>query len=459
MRAVAASESVGIPAVGVISSGFEAMARAVSDVFGVDDPRLAVYPGAAQTDTQDVFEAKVRESVLDQIEHRLLNHAAEGVEEATNEPADDVREIVFSGGFDEVQDYFVEQGWSDGLPCTPPTLGRVEEFLAHTDADPARVFGVLEPDGRELTVWSLAVNGVMAGCRPEYMPVLVAIGECLVDPQFRMQDLVSTHGFEPLVVVSGPVVRRLDFNDGTGAMRVGRRANGSIGRFVRLVLRNVAGLRIPPGVVDPGAIGASFMVAMAENDAATREIGWPSFRVDNGFSDEESTVSLLVISNHSAIIFTSGETAEDHLRTFARILGNAIGPWAYTSTVHQGFNPLILMSPYVARAMQGFGYDKKRIRDWLAANMWIEAEVTEGYAKQVGRTAFSFDTSVTDPEQRKTWVASDDPKRLVPMIMDPDWISIVIGGNPSRNQSRGYIGNLTAGPPVTKAIALRPEDR
>ena len=454
MRAVAASEGVGIPAVGVISSGFETMARALAEVFGVADPRLAIYPGAVQTDTQDIFERKVRESLLDQIERGLTSRTESATLEAEGEPPDDPREIVFTGDYDQIQDHFVEQGWSDGLPVAPPTIGRVQEFLGNTEIAPATVLGVLEPEGRELTVWSIAVNGVMAGCRPEYMPLLVAIGECLVDERFRLEDLVSTHGFEPLVVVSGPVVRQLDFNDVSGAMRVGRRANSSIGRFVRLLLRNIAGLRIPPGVVDPGAIGASFMVAMAENDAATRDLGWAPFRVDNGFSDEDSTVSLLVISNHSPIIFTSGESAEDHLRTFARILGNAIGPWAYTATIHQGFNPLILMSPAVARVLQGFGYGKKEIRDWLARNMWIEASVTEGYARQVGWTAFSFDSVVTDPEQRKTYVASNDPTRLVPMIMNPDWISIVIGGNPSRNQSRGYIGNLTAGPPVTKVIAL-----
>jgi hypothetical protein len=454
MRAVAASEGVGIPAVGVISSGFETMARALAEVFGVADPRLAIYPGAVQTDTQDVFERKVRESLLSQIVGGLTGHAVSATLEAEGEPPEDPREIVFTGDYDQVQDHFIEQGWSDGLPVAPPTIGRVQEFLGNCEVAPATVLGVLEPEGRELTVWSIAVNGVMAGCRPEYMPLLVAIGECLVDERFRMEDLVSTHGFEPLVVVSGSAVRKFDLNDLSGAMRVGRRANSSIGRFVRLLLRNIAGLRIPPGVVDPGAIGASFMVAMAENEAATRDLGWEPFRVDNGFSDEDSTVSLLVISNHSPIIFTSGETAEDHLRTFARILGNAIGPWAYTATVHQGFNPLILMSPAVARALAGFGYGKKEIRDWLARNMWIEAGVTEGYARQVGWTAFSFDSVVTDPGQRRTYVASDDPTRLVPMIMNPDWISIVIGGNPSRNQSRGYIGNLTAGPPVTKAIAL-----
>lgn len=372
----------------------------------------------------------------------------------TAEP--DPRDIAFAGDYDAVQDYFLEQGWSDGLPITPPTLDRVDRFLAHTGEPADKVLGTLDPWGRELSIWSIAVNGVMAGCRPEYMPLLVAIGECIVDPAFRLVDLVSTHGFEPLVIVSGPAVKRFDFNYEAGAMRVGRQANSTVGRFVRLLLRNVAGLRIPPGDVDPGAIGASFMVAMAENDDLTKDVGWPTFREDNGFSEEDSTVSLLVITCHSAIMFTSGETAEDHLGTIARIMANAIGPWAYTSIVHQGFNPLLLLSPYVAKSLQGFGYDKKRIRDWLADHMWIQASITEGYAKQVGRTVFDFDSYITDPEQRRRWVASTDPDRLVPVIMNPDWISIVISGNPSRNQSRAYIGNLTAGPPVTKVIDLPP---
>ena len=229
MRAVAASEGIGIPAVGVIASGFETMARALADVFGVADPRLAIYPGTVQTDTQEIFERKVCESLLDDIERGLTSHTASAAMEPEDEPPDDPREIVFTGDYDQVQDHFVAQGWSDGLPVAPPTIGRVAEFLANAKAAPATVLGVLEPEGRELTVWSIAVNGVMAGCRPEYMPLLVAIGECLVDERFRMEDLVSTHGFEPLVVVSGPVVRQLDFNDVSGAMRVGRRANSSIG--------------------------------------------------------------------------------------------------------------------------------------------------------------------------------------------------------------------------------------
>jgi hypothetical protein len=107
------------------------------------------------------------------------------------------------------------------------------------------VLGALPPELRQVTITNIAVNGVMAGCRPEYMPVLVAVVRCLMDPRFRLEDLTSTFGLEPLIV-SGPVVAALNFNTGTGAMRVGRQANTSIGRFLRLLLRNVGGLRIPP---------------------------------------------------------------------------------------------------------------------------------------------------------------------------------------------------------------------
>lgn len=451
MRAVATAEEANIPAVGVVSSGFETMARSVARIFGDDQPRLAVYPGAIQTDTNETFGRKVREVVIDQIEE-ALQRSKPGMpgEEAEEEP--EPREIVFTGSLDDVGEHFLARGWSDGLPIVPPTPDRVDRFLAATNSEPDTVFGALPPELREVTTTNIAVNGVMAGCRPEYMPVLVAVVRCLMDPLFRLEDLTSTFGLEPLIVVSGPVVEALDFNTGTGAMRVGRQANTSIGRFLRLLLRNVGGLRIPPGTSDGGAIGYSFNVVMAEDEASTRAIGWDPFRVDNGFAQDSSTASVLLVTNHSAPIYTAGESAEEHLATIARILGNAIGPWAYTAAVHGGFNPLLLLSPNVARALHEFGVDKAGIRAYLHENLRIRADVTERYAHQVGRTDFSFAASIGDPALRELFAASADPARLVPMLLDPDWTSIVVGGNPGRNQSRAYVGNLVAGRPVTQRI-------
>ena len=451
MQAVAAAEEAGVPAVGVVSSGFETMARSIASIFGDDDPRLAVYPGAIQTDTDETFRHKVRDVVLDQIEE-ALQRSKRGVvtEELEIEPGP--REVVFTGSLGEVEEHFLAKGWSDGLPIIPPTPDRVDAFLAVTNEDPDSILGVLPPERREITITNIAVNGVMAGCRPEYMPVLVAVARCIMDPRFRPEDLTSTFGLEPLIVVSGSVVEALDFNSGTGAMRLGRQANTSIGRFLRLLMRNVGGLRIPPGTSDAGAIGYSFNVVMAEDEPSTRAIGWDPFRVDNGFAQDSSTASVLLVTNHSAPIYTAGASAEEHLETIARILANAIGPWAYTAAVHGGFNPLLLLSPSVARALHEFGVDKDEIRAYLYQQLRIRADVTERYAHQVGRTDFSFATSIDDPVLRESWVASEDPARFVPMLIDPDWTSIVIGGNPGRNQSRAYVGNLVAGRPVTHRI-------
>ncbi len=453
MRAVATAEEANLPAVGIVSSGFEAMARSVARIFGDDEPRLAVYPGAIQTDTDETFGRKVREVVIDQIEE-ALQRSKPGVraEEAEAEP--EPRGIVFTGSLDEVEEHFLNKGWSDGLPIVPPTPDRVDRFLAAASEQPDTVLGALPPELREITITNIAVNGVMAGCRPEYMPVLVAVARCLMDPRFRLEDLTSTFGLEPLIVVSGPVVEALDFNTGTGAMRVGRQANTSIGRFLRLLLRNVGGLRIPPGTSDGGAIGYSFNVVMAEDEPSTRALGWDPFRVDNGFGQDSSTASVLLVTNHSAPIYTAGESAREHLETIARILGNAVGPWAYTAAVHGGFNPLLLLSPNVARALHEFGVDKAGIRAYLHDQLRIRADITEQYAHQVGRTDFSFAASIGDPALRELFAASDDPARLVPMLIDPDWTSIVVGGNPGRNQSRAYVGNLVAGTPVTQQIAI-----
>jgi hypothetical protein len=451
MRAVATAEEASLPAVAVVSSGFEAMARSIAAIFGDDEPRLAVYPGAIQTDTDETFGHKVRDVVLDQIEAALQqSKSGVAIEAATLEPGP--REVVFTGSLDAVEEHFLHNGWSDGLPIIPPTQDRVDRLLAATNEDPGTVLGVLPPEFREITITNIAVNGVMAGCRPEYMPVLVAVARCLMDPRFRVEDLTSTFGLEPLIVVSGPVVEALDFNTGTGAMRLGRQANTSVGRFVRLLMRNIGGLRIPPGTSDAGAIGYSFNVVMAEDEPSTRAIGWDPFRVDNGFAQDCSTASLLLVTNHSAPIYTAGESADEHLETIAQILANAIGPWAYTAAVHGGFNPLLLLSPAVARALHEFGVDKDEIRAYLYDQLRIRADVTERYAHQVGRTDFSFSTSIDDPALRTSWVASADPARLVPMLVDPAWTSIVVGGNPGRNQSRAYVGNLVAGRPVTHRI-------
>src|SRR5947208_252672 len=245
-----ASERAGVPAVGIFGESFRPMAEILAEQAGLPDHRLIAYPGVMATAGGEQLETVAKSVLTPLVERGLTAEVEDRSAPAPVAAGDGALTVVFTGDLDAVQDHFYDRGWTDGLPVIPPTRERVETYLEFTSRPADEVLGVLAPEKRDATVASVAVNGVMAGCKPEHMPVLVAIVECLCDPAFRIEDAGSTPGWEPLVLVSGPLARKLDFNSGTGAMRVGRRANASVGRFARLYMRNIAGLRIPPGVTD-----------------------------------------------------------------------------------------------------------------------------------------------------------------------------------------------------------------
>ncbi|PRZ43592.1 hypothetical protein CLV47_102282 [Antricoccus suffuscus] len=456
MRACATVERAGISALAIGGAGFEGMGRAIGRSMGISHVPIVSYPGVILTDDTEVFLRKMSETVAPQVVDGLLKSTAtisDDVPDDDAEPTD--REVVFSGSLAEVQEFFHEKSWTDGLPIIPPTIEAANEFLRHTDRPPDEVMGHLLPDLREATIWNVAVNGVMAGCRPEYMPVLVGIVECLLDPVFRIQDAGSTPGWEPLVILSGPVVNALGFNSGTGVMRIGRQANSSVGRFVRLYMRNVPGLRIAPDHTDQGAIATSFNAVLAENDRAVEDLGWSSFRADKGFDRAESVVSVRSCVTISAPIYTGGDTAEDHLRTLALIFGNAMGPWSYTGFEFGEWHPVLVLGPSIARALEEHGVGKDDLRRYLAQNMTISVDDLNRYAWQVGSTSFSVDKMVESGELAASYGPVGDASRHVPMCPTPDCIDIVVAGNESRNQSRGYVQNHVQGVPVSRSIAFR----
>lgn len=197
----------------------------------------------------------------------------------------------------------------------------MEEFLTFTSRSPDEIIGICLPDYREATIWNVAVNEVMAGCRPEYMPVLIAAVEAITDPFFHLEDGGATPGWEPLLIVNGPVIKYLDFNSGSGVMRAGRQANTSIGRVLRLFMRNVPGQRIPPGVTDKASIVYTFNVALAENEDAVGEIGWEPFSVDRGYSRGENVVTVQSVATITSFVYTAGKDARNHVQIIAEVIG------------------------------------------------------------------------------------------------------------------------------------------
>ncbi|MCB2059913.1 MAG: hypothetical protein KDE21_05360, partial [Novosphingobium sp.] len=142
--------------------------------------KIVGHPGAQ---TNEEIREFARAVTAEQVIDNLLTQPEQA--EFPEEPSP--RDIVFRGTFEEVSAFFYEQEWSDGLPIVPPTIEKVEEFLGFTDRDPDEILGIALPESRAVTVWATAVNGVMAGCRPEYMPVLVALAEAMVDPIYGVE--------------------------------------------------------------------------------------------------------------------------------------------------------------------------------------------------------------------------------------------------------------------------------
>ena len=336
----------------------------------------------------------------------------------------------------------------------PPTRAAVDEFLSWTDRDPDEVLGVLAPEYRAATVRSVAVNGVMAGCRPEYLPLLLAVVEAVADPDFRIEDAGSTPGWEPLVVVSGPLVETLGFNTETGLMRVGRRANTSIGRFLRLFMRNVAGLR--PGTTDKGSIGTTFNVALGEDEAAVRELGWTPFRVDRGFAEDDDVVTVQSVVAISPPIYSGGDDPLTLIGPLAHLAATTMGPWTFTSLWYQRWHPLVLMSPAVAAGFARGGWGKAEIRRHLFEQLKIEARWLEHYPLHVAGQETPIAELVGRGVAPSSFLDSDDPERLLPLLLREESTGIVVAGDPGRNQSRVYVNNHEQGPPVSKRVALPP---
>ena len=179
---------------------------------------------------------------------------------------------------ESVLQLMLEQGWSDGLPMVPPTADRVRRMVEFVRRDPGELIGYINPDGGAATVEKIAVNGVMAGCLPEYMPVLVAAVEAITDPAFNIHGLqTTTNPVAPLLVVNGPIRQQIGINCGRGCLGPGWRANATIGRAVRLLLLNVGGAK--PWTTDMAVHGmpGKYAFCIGQNE---EESDWEPLHVE-----------------------------------------------------------------------------------------------------------------------------------------------------------------------------------
>ena len=252
----------------------------------------------------------------------------------------------------------IDRGWSDGLPVTPPTPERVARMLEGTKRDPSEVVAVVPPDLVECTVEKVAINAVLAGCKPEYMPVVLTCVEAACTDEFNMHGLLATTYFAgPVVVVNGPIAKRVGMNSGVNVLGQGNRANASIGRALQLVVRNVGGGR--PGGVDRATLGnpgkLSFCFAEDEEDSP-----WEPLSVERGLSEGTSAVTLFPGEGPRGVVDQLSRTPESLARSLAAALRTVAHP-----KLAIAFDAMLVVSPEHAARFRDAGWTKQRLRDEL----------------------------------------------------------------------------------------------
>jgi hypothetical protein len=272
---------------------------------------------------------------------------------------------------DDIETAFV-RGWTDGLPVVPPTPARVLRMLDGTSRAPDEVVAVVPPDLVPVTVEKVAINAVMAGCLPEYLPVVLAAVQAACTDRFNMHGLLCTTYFSgPVLVVNGPIAQRIGMNSGLNCMGQGNRANATIGRALQLVVRNVGGG--VPGGIDRATFGGPGKISFcfAEDEASSP---WEPLSVDQGFARGASTVSLFPGHGPSAIVDQISRTPESLSRTFAAKLRAVSHP-----KLVLGMGAMLVVSPEHARVFAAAGWTKARLRSELDALLLIDgSELARG---------------------------------------------------------------------------------
>ncbi|MBI3966879.1 MAG: hypothetical protein HY329_14700 [Chloroflexi bacterium] len=325
---------------------------------------------------------------------------------------------------------FYDEGWTDGLPIVPPTEERVQRMLAYSDLDPAHSLGSVPPKWGQATIAKLAINAVMAGCKPEYFPVVVTAVKAVLEQQFNLYGIQgTTNPVTPILVLNGLIARELDVNCRGNLFGPGWRANATIGRALRLIMTTIGGG--VPQVGDKSTLGspAKYTCCFAENEA---ESPWEPLHVERGFAAETSTVTAFGGAAPTNIIEKS-KTAAEMLYTIAQAAA-----MQGSNNMFMSQEAMIVIGPEHAAIAGRAGLDKRAVRQQLFEHAHISFDrITEGNAEIIRHW-------------RVGCVDEQDGRSTLRMVEKPDDLVVVVAGG-AGNHSASIPGWYTRS--VTLAIA------
>ena len=337
-----------------------------------------------------------------------------------------LRSIEVDDAPEAVLDAFVTREWCDGLPIVPPTADRVRVMLG--DAEPERALGAMPPLWRTATLEAIAVNAVMAGCRPEYFPVIVAAVDAMLDPDFNLYGVqATTHPVAPLVIVNGAYGRRIGLHAGSGCFGPGFRANATIGRALRLILMNVGGAW--PGRHDMATQGspAKFSYCIAENEEASP---WGPLKDGDAVTvyggEGPHNVNDHASTTASGILSTVSHTAAT--------LGSNVG-WYFSQS-----QLLVVLGPEHARTIAGDGLTRADVQRFV----YEHARLPLATLKLGGMWGM---------HDWPAWMmALRDDEVRPPQVPSPDDVLVVVAGGPGKHSS--VVPNTCFSRAVSRPIEL-----
>lgn len=342
-------------------------------------------------------------------------------------PADDVHEFLF------------DQGFTDGLPVVPPTPERVLRMLGGTQRDPQEVVAEIAPNYAPATVEKIAINAVLAGCKAEYLPVVITAIEAIANKQFNIHGVnATTMGASPVLVVNGPIRERIGMNMGLGVLGQGTRANAAIGRAVRLAVRNIGGAK--PGGTERSTLGNPMKFTMCFAEWEERS-PWQPLHVERGFKAEDSVVTAFAMSSGPALcVDQTSRTARQLAGSFALSLEAAQHVRA-----HNASDALLVVSPEHIDTLTRDGFSKEDIRD----------HVQKVTARPLSELVSDDDVGGGLPRERFEAMPPERQQRRLPKFAAKENLHIVVAGSEAGKFSgvfHGWAGGEIGSVPVSRKI-------
>ena len=339
---------------------------------------------------------------------RLLCMAPAAVESAKAAGGARAASLEVSDDLDVFNRLLLERHWSDGLPAMPPTRERVDAMLQHTSRKPDDIVGAVAPAFGVATVERIAINAVMAGCYPEYLPVLIAATEAIADPRFNLRAIqATTNPAAVFMIINGPIAKQIGVNGGGNCLGPGAWANATLGRAMRLILQNIGGAQA--GEMDQATQGqpGKYTFCCAENEEANP---WQPLHVERGFSKEQSTVTT-VGALGTWNLNTHAKNAEELLR----VIGDTMAFPASSDYIFGG-EPWLILAPEHAEVLRRDGMSKVDVKKRLWQTSQLAASRLS--AKELARTQAG----------RRAELGEITRDSLLPVSRSAEDIGIIVAG-------------------------------